>query len=164
MKGESCFYFAYGSNMNAARMAQRGLDVQRALAGQLTSMQLLFNKRAYDEQPRAQGDVAYANIGYAPGRQVEGVLYQLSDVEEISKMDPFEGTPRFYSRELFAVQTLEGPIQAWVYVANRALLVDGLRPERWYLEHLLAGEAWLSEAYVERLQRVVCVGEAPEAS
>ena len=155
----SDYYFAYGSNMNAARMAQRGLNVERALSGRLQSMQLRFNKRAYDGQQRSQVAVAYANVGYAPGWQVEGVLYQLAGAEEISKMDPFEGTPRFYSRELFAVQTAEGPIQAWVYVANRALLEEGLKPERWYLEHLLAGEPWLSAEYMQRLAQVECVGE-----
>lgn len=133
-------------------MAGRGLRVERALAGQLPKMKLVFNKQAYDAPHRS-----YANVAYWPTSIVEGVLYQLSQADEIVKMDPFEGTPRLYSRELFAVQTLEGPIHAWVYIANCALLDNSLKPERWYLNHLLAGEGYLSPGYVQMLQQVECL-------
>lgn len=146
------YYFAYGSNMDAERMAGRGLQVERALAGQLPKMKLVFNKKAYDAPYRS-----YANVAYWPASTVEGVLYQLSQTDEIVKMDPFEGTPRLYSREIFAVDTLEGPIHAWVYIANRALLDNSLKPERWYLNHLLAGEGYLSPEYVQMLQKVECL-------
>ncbi len=39
-------YFAYGSNMNPARMQARGLSVCEALAGRLPGYVLCFNKRA----------------------------------------------------------------------------------------------------------------------
>jgi len=146
------YYFAYGSNMDAERMAGRGLEVRRALAGQLAGMQLVFNKQAYDAPHRS-----YANVAYCPKGVVEGVLYQLGQVDEIAKMDPFEGTPRLYSRELFKIDTVEGDIHAWVYIANRALLDDNLKPERWYLNHLLAGESFLSRDYMLKLQQVECL-------
>ena len=147
----SDYYFAYGSNMNPDRMAARGLSVLRALAGRLDDVSLAFNKRAADAPHRS-----YANVVYAPGDQVEGVLYQLACPHEISKMDPFEGTPRLYSRELFSIGTAEGVLQAWVYVANRAMITEGILPERWYLDHLLAGRRFLSETYWNRLQQTPC--------
>ncbi len=155
----SAYYFAYGSNMNAERMAARGLSVERALSGTINDLALAFNKLAADAPHRS-----YANVIYAPEQQVEGVLYELSHRTEIFKMDPFEGAPRLYSREVYWVNTAEGPIAAWVYVANRAMLRDGMMPERWYLEHLLAGKAYLSEDYYQQLTQVSCVDDAPANS
>ncbi len=39
------WYFAYGSNMNPARMQARGLAVLEALPGRLPGYGLCFNKR-----------------------------------------------------------------------------------------------------------------------
>lgn len=51
-------HFAYGSNMNPARMQTRGLTVLEALPGHLPGYSLCFNKRAADRAPGR----AYANI------------------------------------------------------------------------------------------------------
>ena len=115
------YYFAYGSNMNPARMRSRGLQFDEALAGQLRGFALCFNKRAHDRPERS-----YANIRYQRDGVVEGVLYRLSHADEIRKMDPFEGTPIFYSRERMPVITAQGVIAAWVYVANPAMREEGL--------------------------------------
>ncbi len=136
------YYFAYGSNMNPARMQARGLLVEEAIAGQLPGFTLCFNKRAHDHPGRA-----YANIRHQAGAVVEGVLYRLSAASEIFKMDPFEGTPVYYSRERMPVQTAQGPISAWIYVANPAWREEGLAPSRSYLAHLLAGRDHLSAPY-----------------
>lgn len=140
------WYFAYGSNMNPDRMAARGLAVNRALAGKMHGFQLCFNKRATGKK-----NIAYANVGYSPGSVVEGVLYQLKNPEDITLMDPFEGTPYRYSRDVFLIQTAQGDIAAWVYVANQAMLAEGLLPEQLYLNHLLAGKQWHSDEYQQWL-------------
>lgn len=150
----SAYYFAYGSNMNANRMLERGLAFDRALSGSIDHLALAFNKLAADAPHRS-----YANVVYAPRQRVEGVLYQLSHHDEIFKMDPFEGAPRLYSREIYTVSTQEGGIPAWVYVANRAMLRDGMKPERWYLEHLLAGVDYLTDDYYQQLTQVSCVDD-----
>ena len=147
----SLYYFAYGSNMNQARMLARGLEYRRALAGRLPDLALAFNKQASDAPHRA-----YANVVYAPGQVVEGVLYELVSLDEIRKMDPFEGAPRRYSREIYRIQTVEGDIPAWVYVANRAMIRSGLKPETWYLQHLLAGSEFLTDGYRAFLAGVEC--------
>ncbi|WP_330114159.1 gamma-glutamylcyclotransferase family protein [Pseudomonas sp. JS3066] len=143
------FYFAYGSNMNPARMRSRGLAFSEALAGRLEGYTLCFNKRAHDRPGRS-----YANIRYQRGGVVEGVLYRLEHEDEIWKMDPFEGTPIFYSRERMPVVTAGGVQPAWVYVANPSMREDGLWPTRSYLEHLLAGREFLTPAYWEDLAAV----------
>ncbi len=155
----SAYYFAYGSNMNANRMLERGLAFDRALSGSIDHLALAFNKLAADAPHRS-----YANVVYAPHQRVEGVLYQLSHHDEIFKMDPFEGAPRLYSREIYTVNTQEGGIPAWVYVANRAMLRDGMKPERWYLEHLLAGVDYLTDNYYQQLTQVSCVDDELDVS
>ncbi len=139
-------YFAYGSNMNPERMKARGLETVAITAGKLKGFRLTFNKRAHN-----QHNVAYANVSYASSASVEGVLYQLRNARDISVMDGFEGTPFRYSRDVFPIETIDGTINAWVYVANRAMLQEGLLPEQRYLQHLLKGKPWLSEEYYQQL-------------
>jgi cation transport regulator ChaC len=137
------WYFAYGSNMNPARMQARGVQVSEAVAGRLSGYALCFDKRAVDRDPGR----AYANIRYQRDGVVEGVLYRLAEPDEIAKLDPFEGTPIYYSRERLPIVTAHGVQPAWVYIANPAFRQDGLLPSADYLAHLLLGRAFLSETY-----------------
>ena len=137
------WYFAYGSNMNPARMQARGLNVLEALPGRLPGYQLCFNKRAMDRAPGR----AYANIQHARDGVVEGVLYRLQGAGEIAKLDHFEGTPIYYSRECLPILAAQGTQPAWVYIANPAFREEGLLPSEDYLAHLLAGRELLSDAY-----------------
>ena len=150
----SVYYFAYGSNMNPARMAARGMGVVSIQSGRLPNLRLAFNQRA-----TGIPGVSHANLVYEAGAEVEGVLYRLTHMEEIVKMDPFETAPRSYSRDIFTVHTCSGVIPSWVYIANRATIAEGLSPSRDYLDHLLAGRDYLSEDYVRQLAQTVCVGE-----
>lgn len=147
-------YFAYGSNMNPARMRARGLAVAWAVAGRLPGFALCFDKRA-SHNP----SVSHANIRYAPGSEVQGALYRLHSAADIDLLDRYEGSPVRYSREVFAIATADGAIPAWVYVANRAVMAPDLLPDRRYLNHLLAGRAWHSPEYHRRLLEQPCVEE-----
>lgn len=144
-------YFAYGSNMNPARMRARGLLFLTAEAARLPGYALRFNKQSHSTP-----GVAYANIVAATGRVVEGVLYTLRDDMEMAKMDVFEGTPVRYSRERVLVDTEGGAAATWVYVANPAFVRAGLLPEDRYLSHLLAGADFLSADYVDGLRQQPC--------
>lgn len=145
-------YFAYGSNMNVDRMRERGMRFDSAVDGRLHGFQLQFNKTS-----RKHPGVGHANVAYAPGSTVEGVLYVLSSPEEISRMDPFESAPVNYSREVVQVLTAQGPMPSWTYFANPAVLRPGLKPPRSYLEHLLAGKPFLSASYFRMLQSWECL-------
>ncbi len=150
-------YFAYGSNMNSSRMRARGIAFQRSMAGKLVGFELRFDKRA-----SGKAHVAYANIGYACNGSVEGVLYKLQCPNDIQLMDPFEGNPVRYGREVYSIETTMGIINAWVYVANRAMLAPGLLPERRYLNHLIAGREFHSEDYSQWLQNHPCIETGDE--
>jgi len=145
------YYFAYGSNMNPQRMAERALKVIDLCPGWLDGFGLRFNKRS-----RRDAELACANIVFSRGERVEGVLYRLANPGEIAKLDPHEGTPFMYSRELFRVQTAVGEIPAWIYIANPAVIDNNIRPARWYVEHLLAGREFLSLDYLQRIDSTRC--------
>ncbi|WP_458525504.1 gamma-glutamylcyclotransferase family protein [Onishia taeanensis] len=145
------YYFAYGSNMNVARVAARIGETRRALAGVLTDYRLSFDKAS-----KVPG-IAHANVRPAEGQRVEGALFELSHPEQIALMDPFEGHPHDYTRVRESVLTAEGHIEAWVYVAQPQRTGEALRPAREYLAHLLAGEDFLSATYHAALARVEAV-------
>ena len=142
------FYFAYGSNMDADRVRERGLEFSYCRGASLERFGLRFNKRS-----RLQEGAGHANIVVAFDEIVEGVLYELSGPEEIWKMDRFEGAPVQYGRDVVEVVTRDGgeQISAWTYFGNDAVLSDDLKPPRWYLSHLLAGRPFLSADYLRRL-------------
>jgi cation transport regulator ChaC len=160
-------YFAYGSNMNPDRVRERGIAFDHVCSARLRGFSLAFDKTSR----RHQG-VGHANVVFAPDRQVEGVLYWLSSAREIEKMDPFESTPVNYSREVVrvAVEVAELPdswavtndgsqptrVETWTYFANPAVRRPGLLPPRSYLNHLLAGERFLSSDYVAMLKGWPC--------
>lgn len=145
------FYFAYGSNMNPARVEARIGTVRRALPGVLRDHALRFDKAS-----RVPG-ISHANVATAPGERVEGALFELLEPEQIECMDPFEGYPHDYDRLRLPIHTCLGPIEAWVYVAAPGTTGEALRPAREYLEHLLAGEDFLSADYHARLSGVEAV-------
>lgn len=150
-------YFAYGSNMNPQRVRERGLAVVRAEAARLPGFRLAFDKCAAPGAGGAGRTAAgHACFHYAPGDCVEGVLYWLAGPDEIAKMDRFESAPVNYSREMVQLANAAGSVTAWTYVANPAVLRAGLRPPRDYLQHLLAGQEYLSADYYASLAAWPC--------
>ncbi len=152
------YYFAYGSNMNPARVEKREMGFVSAHAGVLYDFEMRFNKRSV-KYPGA----ASANVMARSGALTEGVVYRLDHPEQISMMDPYEGYPIRYDRfalpiRLIGTQTKAvEKVDAWVYVANEDHIAEGLAPTRWYLEHLLAGREFLSDHYHARLEQTTCL-------
>ncbi|MCE9664333.1 gamma-glutamylcyclotransferase [Halomonas sp. M5N1S17] len=145
------YYFAYGSNMNTARVEARIGATRRALSGVLHEYTLRFDKAS-----RVAG-IAHANIVPAIGGRVEGALFELAEPRQIELMDPYEGYPHEYERHRLPVVTEEGAIPSWVYIAAPGTTAPSLKPAREYLAHLLAGEAFLSGDYYRRLGQVDAV-------
>ena len=157
-------YFAYGSNMNPQRVKDRGIRYQLAMGAVLDGYALVFDKTS-----RNHAGLGHANLVVAPAARVEGVLYWLDERDEIRKMDKFEHAPVNYSREIVRVRIHpneiapgvgeglvsgddgSGTATTWTYFANPAVRRPGLLPPRSYLKHLLAGEAFLSADYYQRL-------------
>ena len=140
------YYFAYGSNMNPNRMADRVGNFEIVGLGILHDFELRFNKIAQNKN-----GIGYANVVWAPGKNVEGIIYQF---ENIALLDKYEGYPKHYNRKILDIMHNQSRLKTWVYIAQENQISNGLLPERRYLRHLLVGKEYLSESYFEELKIV----------
>ena len=149
------YYFAYGSNMNPDRVAERKLDTTgNPIPGVLHNFDLRFNKIS-----RYRKGAASANIVPVFGGTVSGVLYRLSSSQDIKSMDVFENSPEDYAREAVFVHVSQESahdgettvVSAWTYIAKPHAIDDRLRPTREYVGHILASP-FMTSFERERLQ------------
>jgi hypothetical protein len=146
------WYFAYGSNMNPARLAdqrlkERAVSMGPRVGGRLDGWRLVFNKIA-----RAPAGAAAGNIVEAPGEAVHGTLNGMPDAG-LAVLDVWEGVAdgHYERRTVRVVRADTGEtVEAVTYVALK--VGEGLKPTRAYLGHLLAGKDLLPAAYWEKLK------------
>jgi cation transport regulator ChaC len=142
------WYFAYGSNMNPARLldgrlALQGVAMGERIGGRLDGWQLAFNKIARSPSTGAGA----GNIVVAPGKVVHGTLNALPDAG-FDVLDVWEGVAsgHYERRTVPVVRADTGEtVEAIAYVA--LMVGEGLRPTREYLGHLLAGQDLLPAEY-----------------
>jgi gamma-glutamylcyclotransferase len=154
MAGGLSWYFAYGSNMNAARLVDerlkpKGVALGRRIGGRLDGWQLTFDKLA-----RSRKGAGAGNIVPAAGGVVHGTLNELPPAG-LEVLDIWEGVAGgHYERRTVPVVRADtgATIEAVTYVA--LLVGEGLRPTRDYLGHLLAGRDLLPADYWERLRAI----------
>jgi cation transport regulator ChaC len=150
------WYFAYGSNMDPARLfdarlTPAGVAHGARIAGVLEGWELVFNLPAL-----ARRGAAYANIAPCPGVTLPGTLNAMPP-EGLVVLDRYEGVATgHYARAEVAVLTEAGPVRAITYIARHRLR-PGLRPMRGYLAHLLAGADLLPDWHLARLRAEPCV-------
>jgi cation transport regulator ChaC len=145
------WYFAYGSNMNPARLSdqrlkERAVRMGPRIGGRLDGWRLVFNKIARSPEGAAAG-----NIVEASGQTVYGTLNGMPDAG-LEVLDIWEGVAGgHYGRRMVRVVRADTneTVDAVVYVALK--VGEGLRPTREYLGHLLAGRDLLPADYWERL-------------
>ena len=140
------YYFAYGSNMNPKRMANRVGDFEILGLGTLKDHELRFNKIA-----RNKDGIGYANISPLYDKKVEGIIYRF---QNITLLDKSEGYPIHYNRKIMEILHNGNRLETWVYFAQENQISNSLFPERNYLEHLLCGKDYLSEGYFKQLEGV----------
>jgi cation transport regulator ChaC len=146
------WYFAYGSNMDPARLADQRLregavQMGPRIGGRLDGWRLVFNKIARSPEGAAAG-----NIVEAPGEAVHGTLNRMPDAG-LAVLDLWEGVAggHYQRRAVPVVRADTGAtVEAVTYVALR--VGEGLKPTRDYLSHLLAGKDLLPAAYWEKLK------------
>lgn len=146
-------YFAYGSNLNPARLDDRGI-VPRFLSragapGYLTG---------FPRSSRDGGGVA--GLLPAPGETAYGALYLLTD-DEWESLDFYEEVPRSYHRAPLNVTVQAGPSQRVLiprlcvitYMAQPGIPAD---PRADYVEHILVGAKYwqLPESLIDFLTHV----------
>ena len=146
------WYFAYGSNMNPARLAdqrlkERAVQMGPRIGGRLDGWRLAFNKIA-----RSPAGAAAGNIVEAPGEVVHGTLNHTPDAG-LAVLDIWEGVAggHYERRTVPVVRADTGEtVEAVTYIALK--VGEGLRPTRDYLGHLLSGKDLLPAAYWEKLK------------
>lgn len=146
------WYFAYGSNMNVARLHDdrlkaEGVTLGERIGGRLDGWRLAFNKVA-----RSPAGAGAGNILLAPGDVVHGTLNFMPDAG-FEVLDQWEGVKSgHYERRLLPVVRADigETVEATAYVA--LMTGEGLKPTRDYLGHLLAGRDLLPVDYWERLK------------
>ena len=146
------YYFAYGSNMDTNRVEERGLGYTEVVGGCLNGFKLRFNKRS-----RLKPVSGRANLQQCSKSSACGVLYKLQDPSDVVVMDSFEHAPVDYRRLIVEVHTAHQPVAAWTYFATPRATDNSLKPQRSYLNHLLAGRDFLPNEYVAMLENVDCV-------
>lgn len=145
------WYFAYGSNMDAARLfdqrlAPKGVPRGERIAGRLDGWTLVFDKPS-----RLLKGGAAANIVPDTAGVVHGTLNALPDAG-FEVLDIYEGVAagHYERRTIRVVRSDTGEeVDAIVYVG--LIRGEGLRPPRAYLDCLLAGRDLLPPDYWERL-------------
>jgi gamma-glutamylcyclotransferase len=146
------WYFAYGSNMNPARLIDdrlkpNGVALGRRIGGRLDGWRLTFDKIA-----RAPKGAGAGNIVVSPGNVVHGTLNEMP-LAGFDVLDVWEGVVggHYERRAVPVVRADTGDtVEAITYVAM--LVGEGLRPTRDYLGHLLAGRDLLPADYWEQLR------------
>jgi cation transport regulator ChaC len=146
------WYFAYGSNMNPARLVDdrlrpKGVAHGLRVGGRLDGWRLTFDKIA-----RAPKGAGAGNIVVAPGEVVHGTLNEMPSAG-LDVLDVWEGVAGgHYERRTVPVVRADtgNTVEAITYVA--LLVGEGLRPTRDYLSHLLAGRDLLPADYWQRLR------------
>lgn len=100
-------YFAYGSNLNLKQMKDRCPGSKPLIPATLKGYRLTERK--------------YADIDPSPGSSVHGVMCHLTK-EDLDNLDVYEGYPRFYTRILVDVETIE-VILTIIYVVIASVIL-----------------------------------------
>lgn len=135
MTSSTCFYFAYGSNMDPERFKARVGDWSSLRRAWLDDYRLRFA-----DSVRSEGGGG-AVVDAAPGEAVAGVLFEISDAQ-LAAMDREEFAPHRDQvgagrRLSVIVRTEEGSVGAELYT----VVDDGghCAPSEAYLGHILRG-------------------------
>ena len=146
---EATRYFAYGSNLSSARLAERGIVPSRAVPARLSNYRLCFNKRSHKYR-------FAANIVEHVGTEVWGAVYDIT-AGEIERLDGHEQVHSgHYRRQVVRVETdNDSTVAAFVYRATPEFEVAPGIPSHDYLRYLLSGarELGLPDHYVRNFIR-----------
>ena len=143
-------YFAYGTNCNRAVMEQKEIHYTARQRAILRGFRLRFNKRSLRES--LPESIGFANIEEDQEGTVEGILYDLG-VDSLEKLDETERHQSHYDRIRVVVDADSGTEECWTYKALPDVVADGLVPSRNYINHILAGQGFLSQQYFDALDQ-----------
>ncbi|HJQ56926.1 MAG TPA: gamma-glutamylcyclotransferase [Vineibacter sp.] len=136
--------FEHGSDTPEERCTDKGVPILERIAGHLPGWRLAFNKKRRDHPGEG-----VANVMEDASGLVEGTLNRMA-LAGLNLLDVDEGvgTGQYQRRNVQVTRVDSGAaVDAVMYVALPAVVATGLRPPRWYLNHLLAGGELLSRQY-----------------
>lgn len=105
------YYFAYGSNMNWLQMQRRCPSARFVCVARLIDYGFGITRHS------RLRNCGTANVFPSPGREVWGVVYEVSD-EDLSVLDGFEDGYRREILPVFARGDGTRPLEALVYIAK----------------------------------------------
>ena len=126
---------------------KRKVNFYEKFSGKLDGWEIVFDKITYDKSR-----VAYSNISPKENSCVEGIIYKIKSEDVLNKLDKDEGWPKHYEKKYMSVKTANGFLECLVYIANPNKTQKGLKPERKYLNEILAGKEFLSDSYYSELK------------
>lgn len=146
----SILYFAYGSNMLAARLQARCPSARVCAVARADGYGISFAKKGRDGSGKATL-VASNDVS----SRVFGVVFDLNS-EELASLDRFEGRGHGYDRIddlIVYTEPDQRRMQVTTYIANPDFVDRGLQPYDWYLALVLAGarQNSLPTAYIDIL-------------
>lgn len=126
MDRRSARYFAYGSNLSAARLRERAPSAERLAIGTVCDHRFAWNKLGRDGS-------AKANLVPAPGECAWGVVFAIDPAD----WDSLDRCERDYDRRLVLVRARGAELRCATYVSDH-LVCDEV-PHDWYRELVLRG-------------------------
>ena len=115
-------YFAYGLNTNLDSMFRRCPGAEPLGCAALPDYEFRF--------------ATHADVIESPGKQVDGVLWRISDLH-LQSLDDLEGYPTYYDRKFVMVEHQGTPVQALVYYMAPGIS-NALPPDS-YLQMVIEG-------------------------
>lgn len=151
------YYFAYGSNLDSARLGGRigrHIATHEMQHGVLKEYALALNAEGACEKCNTHG-VAKANVVACAGKAVEGIVYRIDNSTEHEKLRACEGyhrNPRQYDERDITVQIATREISCFVYIACQQRA--NLPAEPHYLNYIRKGKNLFSAQYCAQLEQM----------
>ena len=134
-------YLAYGSNLNKRQMARRCPDAVPVGSGTIDDYELVFRR-------------GYLTIEPKKGSSVPVGVWKITEEDE-KALDRYEGYPKFYRKEYFAIQATNGKTYRYmVYIMKDGHPIQAPTDEYFYTVRLgyndfgLKDKSKLEEAYL----------------
>ena len=152
-------YFAYGSNMDFDRMRERSPNARFLFPAVLIGYKLAFTRQMRDNKGGA------ADIRESAGVSVWGVVYHLSEPDDLFALYPAEGYVPGRANNAYEQITVgvhpagdqQQMLKAVTFtVPNQKKLSEHQKPSPQYMRHLLLGaQLWgLPANYIDQLKRI----------
>lgn len=151
MAESTALYFAYGSNLFTARLRteDRAPSAEKVATARLTAHALRFHKKSIDGSGKCDA--------YATGCEtdkVHGVVFKIIEAENES-LDSAEACGDGYDKAWVDVETDQGDMRVFTYVASHTHIDTEQLPFPWYKKYVVEGacEHELPDDYVARVRK-----------